>query len=95
VGFHIESAKIPVAPGVAAALRAAHSATGTRLTEARLHHALTDGEDFELLFTVAPRDAGKLRKKFHEIGRVIKQPVVLLDGQPLQAQGYDHFKKRR
>jgi thiamine-monophosphate kinase len=60
-----------------------------------LGHALTDGEDFELLFTVSPRDAGKLRAKFFEIGRVIRKPVVLLDGQPLSAQGYDHFTQRR
>lgn len=61
----------------------------------RLPGALTDGEDFELLFTVAPREAGKLRRRFHEIGRVIPTPVVLLDGQPLHARGYDHFAKRR
>jgi len=61
----------------------------------RLPGALTDGEDFELLFTVAPRDAGKLRNRFHEIGRVINRPVVLLDGQPLSAKGYDHFPQRR
>ncbi|MCG3150075.1 MAG: Thiamine-monophosphate kinase [Verrucomicrobiae bacterium] len=61
----------------------------------KLPGALTDGEDFELLFTVAPRHAGKLRKKYSEIGRVIKKPVVLLDGQPLEAHGYDHFAQRR
>jgi thiamine-monophosphate kinase len=59
-----------------------------------LRAALTDGEDFELLFTVSPRDAGKLCHKFYEIGRVIKKPVVLLDGKPLSAQGYDHFVTR-
>ena len=59
-----------------------------------LRAALTDGEDFELLFTVNPRVAGKLRKKFHEIGRVIAQPVVLVDGQPYSAKGYDHFPQR-
>ena len=61
----------------------------------RLPGALTDGEDFELLFTVSPRDAGKLHKKFFEIGKVIRKPVVLLDGQPLTAKGYDHFPQRR
>ena len=44
--------------------------------------------------TVNPRTAGKLRKKFHEIGRVIAKPVVLLDGQPLTEKGYDHFPQR-
>ena len=61
----------------------------------RLPGALTDGEDFELLFTVSQRDAGKLRQKFFEIGKVIRKPVVLLDGQPLTAKGYDHFTQRR
>ncbi|MBM3861261.1 MAG: thiamine-monophosphate kinase [Verrucomicrobia bacterium] len=57
----------------------------------KLPGALSDGEDFELLFTVAPCNAGKARRKFHEIGRVIKKPVVLLDGVPLAMKGYDHF----
>ena len=57
----------------------------------KLPGALTDGEDFELLFTVAPRDAHKVRRKFHEIGCVIRKPVVLLDGAPINAKGYDHF----
>ena len=60
-----------------------------------LHAALTDGEDFELLFTVSARAAGLLRKKFFEIGRVIATPGVFLDGQPLQEKGYDHFPQRR
>ena len=56
--------------------------------------ALTDGEDFELLFTVSQRDAVTLRKKFYEIGRVIAKPVILLDGKPLTEKGYDHFPQR-
>ncbi len=59
-----------------------------------LRAALIDGEDFELLFTVAARDAGRLRSRYFEIGRVIKQPVVLLDHRPLTAHGYDHFQPR-
>lgn len=61
----------------------------------QLPNALTDGEDFELLFTVSQRDAAKLRSKFYEIGHVIRRPVVLLDGHPLAAHGYDHFAQRR
>ena len=60
----------------------------------RLPGALTDGEDFELLFTVSQRDAGRLQRKFYEIGRVIKKSVILLDGKPLTEKGYDHFPQR-
>lgn len=59
-----------------------------------LRAALTDGEDFELLFTVPARAAGPLRKRFYEIGRVIRPKVIRLDGQPLTARGYDHFLTR-
>jgi len=81
VGFDIVSTQIP--------------ATNT------IRAALTDGEDFELLFTVSPQTATKLKAQWKfklsltEIGRVIRQPVVRLDGQPLTATGYDHFAKRR
>jgi thiamine-monophosphate kinase len=76
------------------ASRVGFDITSTKIP-GKLPGALTDGEDFELLFTVAPQDAGKLRRKFYEIGRVIKKPVVLLDGAPLIAKGYDHFQQRR
>lgn len=62
-----------------------------------LRAALTDGEDFELLFTVSPSDAAKLKREWRfdlpltEIGRVIRRRAVLLDGAPLTAKGYDHF----
>jgi len=62
-----------------------------------LRAALADGEDFELLFTIAPRDAAALRRKWKfklkltEIGRVVRRRAVLLDGAPLTAKGYDHF----
>lgn len=66
--------------------------------------ALTDGEDFELLFTVASRDAVKLldawRKEFPRvkltcIGRIVAgRDIVLRDKsgtQKLNAHGYIHF----
>jgi thiamine-monophosphate kinase len=74
-----------------------HPGIGFEIESARLpihttvRAALYDGEDFELLFTVPARDAGKLRRRFHEIGRVVRRPGVRLDGQPLPAKGYDHF----
>jgi thiamine-monophosphate kinase len=63
--------------------------------------ALTRGEDFELLFTMDPRDVTALRTrwkfplKLTEIGRVVRGNGVRLDGRPLSATGYDHFPKRR
>jgi len=62
-----------------------------------LRAALTDGEDFELLFTVSHRNAKRLQAlwKFPvsltQIGRVIPRRVVLVDGQLLTEKGYDHF----
>jgi thiamine-monophosphate kinase len=66
--------------------------------------ALTDGEDFELLFTVASKDAVKLldawKKKFPQlklscIGKIVAgKGIVLHDktgAHPLNAHGYVHF----
>jgi thiamine-monophosphate kinase len=66
--------------------------------------ALTDGEDFELLFTLASRDAVPLldawKKRFPDlrlscIGKIIRGPGVFIkdkDGlRPLTAHGYIHF----
>ncbi len=66
--------------------------------------ALCDGEDFELLFTVAPRDAVPLRDawaaRFPDlrltcIGRITAEPGLRLRGreglQPFTWHGYDHF----
>ena len=66
-----------------------------------LRAALTEGEDFELLFTIDPRAVTALRTKWKfpvkltEIGRVVRGHGARLDGQPLSAKGYDHFPKRR
>jgi thiamine-monophosphate kinase len=66
-----------------------------------LRAALCDGEDFELAFTVAARDAAALERKWKSkfnlrltrIGRVVRRRAVLLDGVLLAAKGYDHFAK--
>ena len=88
-GFDIDAARVPLSAAARGSLRA----------------ALGDGEDFELLFTVAARDAARLRatwpRRFRlrltEIGRVTRSPgrtsLVSADGSrhPLKAGGYDHF----
>ncbi len=91
-----------VTPGIGFEIYSAEiPATGS------LRAALTDGEDFELLFTLDPRDVTALRHtwKFRlpltEIGRVVRAPgkITLIDRhgrrQALTARGYDHFTKRR
>jgi thiamine-monophosphate kinase len=65
---------------------------------------LTDGEDFELLFTIAGKDAVKLldgwKKKFPKvklscIGRIVAgEGITIRDktgSQKLNAHGYVHF----
>ena len=67
--------------------------------------AMTDGEDFELLFCVDPADAVSLKDKWREafpdtpiscIGKIIEQSEVLFKDQsgirPLKWHGYDHFQ---
>ena len=63
---------------------------------ASLDEALNGGEDYELLFTAAPKiklpvAIGKL--PVTQIGSVARGNcgAVLLDGHPLQSRGFDHF----
>jgi thiamine-monophosphate kinase len=68
--------------------------------------ALTDGEDFELLFTVASKDAVKLldawKEKFPKlrlscIGKIVSGEGILIRDQagthPFNAGGYVHFEQ--
>jgi thiamine-monophosphate kinase len=89
IAFEIHAAEIPI----------------SRTARGDLAAALTDGEDFELLFTLDPRHVTALRQKWArrfrteltEIGRVVKSKhkvaLIQRDGsrQPLTAAGYDHF----
>jgi thiamine-monophosphate kinase len=62
-----------------------------------LDHALSDGEDFELIFTVAPEEGQQLIKKspvpvFH-VGECVDQGLWIQDGdvrRRLAATGYEH-----
>jgi thiamine-monophosphate kinase len=63
-----------------------------------LYHALHDGEDFELVFTVSPEEGQKLLRSSFEfpltkIGEIIEQGYFLeKDKQafPLEPKGYEH-----
>jgi thiamine-monophosphate kinase len=98
VGAEILKSALPVSR--AAKLRARESSTAKPPALA----ALTDGEDFELLFTVASKDAVKLldawKKKFPEtkltcIGKIVAGEGILLrdktGSHKLNAHGYVHF----
>jgi thiamine-monophosphate kinase len=98
VGAELLKSAIPVSR--AAKLRARESASAGPAIAA----ALTDGEDFELLLTVASRDAVKLldawKKKFPKlklscIGKIVLgQGITIRDKhgtQKLNAHGYTHF----
>lgn len=95
-GAAIETEKIPIAP-------AAQTAGGRRTP---LQHALSDGEDFELLFTVP---AARLPELLREWPAALGTPCTAIgavlpsgkgitlrqaDGKKtrLQAKGYEHFR---
>ncbi len=67
-----------------------------------LHHALTDGEDYELLFTLEPQEAERLLKKnplkvpVTLIGRIRKEKGLFLQSpdrklRKIRPQGYEHL----
>jgi len=98
VGAELLATSIPVSREAHLAAKASPSAKPALLA------ALTDGEDFELLFTVAGRDAVPLldawRKQFPQllltcIGKIkAGEGVTVRDkhgARPLTAHGYDHF----
>jgi thiamine-monophosphate kinase len=98
VGAELLSPAIPISREARRAAKAESSAKPPLLA------ALTDGEDFELLFTVASRDAVPLldawKKEFPElrlscIGKIkAGEGITIRDQQgvrPLTAHGYDHF----
>lgn len=98
VGAEILATSIPISREAKRAAKAESS------TKTPLLAALTDGEDFELLFTVASRDAVPLldswNAKFPEvrltcIGKIIEgEGIHIRDKQgvrPLTAHGYVHF----
>lgn len=100
VGAELLTTSIPISRAAKLASRAESSAKPPLLA------ALTDGEDFELLFTVASKDAVRLldawKKEFPKlpltcIGKITAgEGITLRDKsgtRPLTAGGYEHFKK--
>jgi thiamine-monophosphate kinase len=98
VGAEVLATSIPVSREARLAAKAGSSAKPALLA------ALTDGEDFELLFTVAGRDAVPLldawRKQFPQlpltcIGKIKEgEGITIRDkhgARPLTAHGYEHF----
>ena len=98
VGAELLKSSIPVSR--AAKLQAQKSS----LAKPAVAAALTDGEDFELLLTVAAPDAVKLldawKKKFLKlklscIGKIVAGDGIILrdkqGSQKLEAHGYVHF----
>jgi thiamine-monophosphate kinase len=99
VGAELLATSIPISR------QARLAAKGESATRPALTAALSDGEDFELLFTVAGRDAVPVldawRKQFPNlaltcIGRITAgEGITLRDKQgvrPLSAHGYAHFQ---
>ncbi len=62
-----------------------------------VREALTDGEDFELLFALSAKEARRLKGNFYQIGQIKKKSAGLkfIDekgrAKPLTFFGYDHF----
>jgi thiamine-monophosphate kinase len=91
VGALIQSARLPVDPLVT-------ELCGRRALDP-LMLALHGGEDFELLFTVAPETVARLPRKVDEIeiteiGEITSQNVLISEGSrvwDLQPEGWKHF----
>ncbi|MDR7417812.1 MAG: thiamine-phosphate kinase [Armatimonadota bacterium] len=97
VGVRLDAARLPVDPCVpVVAMRSGRSA---------LQLAIAGGEDYELLFAVAERDAGRVLARLQAetglaatvIGQVLPLSAgrsVVVDGapRPLDASGWTHFR---
>ncbi len=100
VGAELRAESIPISPAARRAARVSSAAKPPLIA------ALTDGEDYELLFTMAGREAVPLldawKRAFPNvrltcIGKITAAPgLTLIDDQgrrPLTADGYVHFQK--
>ncbi|MFO8011852.1 MAG: thiamine-phosphate kinase [Phycisphaerae bacterium] len=95
-GAEVDAAAVPVSPDA--------ERLAARDGRSPLAHALSDGEDFELLLAVAAEDAAHLARErplgdlpLTAVGRVVEGEGAVLveaDGtrRPLEASGYEHFR---
>ncbi|HEX8458296.1 MAG TPA: thiamine-phosphate kinase [Pyrinomonadaceae bacterium] len=105
VGAHIEAARIPIAPLLKRAAALNRTRLARELTEDALALALHGGEDFELLFTVRPRNAARLPPtlggvRLTRIGEVTEARAGIRISQGarttlLRPSGFEHFKRGR
>lgn len=104
-GALVEAARLPLDPLLRRADAINSSRLARELTQDALALALHGGEDFELLFTVRPRDAARLPRRLGgttltRIGevRAAREGITIShDGRTdvLHPSGFDHFKRGR
>jgi thiamine-monophosphate kinase len=83
-GAEIERERIPIFPGLLE--------SGLSAQELVLH----GGEEYALLFTSSLRESElstRVKRPVYAIGRITAGKGVLLNGQPLEARGWDHFTR--
>ncbi|HJT16204.1 MAG TPA: thiamine-phosphate kinase [Thermoanaerobaculia bacterium] len=86
-GAEIERARIPVFPD----LTSAAPSLGIDVRKAVLH----GGEEYALLFTSSMREAelsARVKRPVYAIGKIVAERGVRIDGEPLAAEGFDHFE---
>jgi thiamine-monophosphate kinase len=93
-GLSLDLERLCLASGVAAEISAP-----PRFRGATIEQALHGGEEYELLFTV--REGARVPAVFQSlpltrIGTIVRGPAgeVRLEGKPLQALGFDHFRTK-
>ena len=61
--------------------------------ESGLQEALLGGDDYELVFA-SSRPLPELDVLVSRIGTLTQELDILLDGRPVELDGYDHFRNR-
>ncbi|MCR4316801.1 MAG: thiamine-phosphate kinase [Planctomycetes bacterium] len=94
IGIEIIADKIPIDKDAAT--------LGKTTGRNPIDHALGDGEDFELLFTVTPGEErkvelAKIDESIHLIGTIVDEPGIFIvssgERKKVSPRGYDHFRQ--